>query len=75
MSHTDTEWPTHSQELSRKALETLERAVHKNVVEQTMTDDELWLVADTLVDTVQGLVPADVTDTIYGVRKGLRKCP
>ena len=66
------DWPEHSQELSRKALETLERAIHKNVVEHTMSDDELWLVADTLVDTVMGLVPADVTDAIYGVRQRLR---
>ena len=65
------DWPEHSEELARKSLETLQRAVHRNMVEHTLTDEELRLVADTLVDTVIGLVPMEVTNVIYDVRKGL----
>lgn len=63
------DWPSHSEELSRKALTTLEKGIYDHLVEGTLTERELRLVVDTLVDTVQGLVPNDVTDTIYRVRK------
>lgn len=65
------EWPSHSEELSRKALTVLEKGIHDHLVEGTLTERELRLVVDTLVDTVQGLVPHEVTDTIYRVRKEL----
>jgi hypothetical protein len=67
----ESDWPAHSEELSRKALTVLEGAIHNHLVEGTLTERELRLVVDTLVDTVQGLVPHDVTDTIYAVRKDL----
>jgi hypothetical protein len=64
-------WPDFSDELSRKALDTFERAVHRRLVVGDMTADELRIVVDTLTDTISGLVPKDVTDTIYGARKEL----
>ncbi len=64
-------WLEHSEELSRKALDVFERAVHQTLVEATMTRAELRIVVDTLSDTISGLVPRDVLDAIYGSRKEL----
>jgi hypothetical protein len=64
------DWPSHSEELSRKALDVFMRAVYKHQ-EFKMTGSELRIVIDTLVDTISGLVPRDVLDTIYSARKEL----
>lgn len=66
-----TDWPEHSEELARKSLETLHRAMYERT-EGNIGDGELWIVINTLCDTIQGLVPQEVFDTIYGVRKELR---
>jgi hypothetical protein len=65
------DWAEHSDELSRKSLDVFERAAHRYLVEKNMTDCEFRVVIDTLTDTISGLVPFDVLDTIYGARKEL----
>jgi hypothetical protein len=65
-------WPELQEELSRKALETLQGAMHR-FDEGELDKAGLILVVNTIVDTIQGLVPWDVTDTIYAVRKELEK--
>jgi hypothetical protein len=68
----DSEWPTFSEELSRKAMEKLNDAVHRRG-ENLLNDGEVFLIADTLLDLVMGLVPFDVTDTIDSVRKAVKQ--
>lgn len=65
------EWPEHSAELARKALETLDRAMYERC-EGQIADAELLVVAQTLTSTVQGLVSQEVFDTIYEVEKELK---
>ena len=65
------DWPEIGAELSRKALDVAQRAVHSNTVEKTMTNNELLLVINTITDTISGLVTPDVLDTIYSIRKVL----
>jgi hypothetical protein len=64
------DWPEHSEELARKSLETLERAIYERT-EGQISDEELLIVAQTLTATVQGLVPQNVFDTIYAFEKDL----
>lgn len=64
-------WPELGEELSRKALETVEQALHAHLVEGDMTDRELRLVVDAVCDTIQGLVPPKAFDVIYAIRKEL----
>lgn len=71
VSAVDRSWPELGEELARKALETLQEALHKHLVEGTMSERELRIVVDTITDTTMGLIAKDVTDTIYAVRKGL----
>jgi hypothetical protein len=65
-------WPELQEELARKALETLQQALHQ-VDEGELSEDQLLIVVNTLVETIQGLVPWDVTDTIYAVRKAIER--
>ena len=66
----DSTWPSHSNELARKALDTLHAAIF-DYSEGVIGDRELRIIVDTLVDTVMGLVPMEVIETIYAVRKDL----
>ena len=63
------EWASCSEELSRKALDVAQRAVVSNVIDKTMSNNELLLVINTLTDVISGLVTPNVLDTIYSIRK------
>lgn len=65
------EWPEMQEELARKALEVLDQRVHQHLVEATLSERELRLVVDSIYDTISGLVPWDVANLVYGVRKDL----
>lgn len=65
------EWPDFADELSRKALDVFERALHRHLAGE-LSPLELRIIVDTLTDTISGLVPKDVLDVIYGARKELR---
>ncbi len=67
------EWATHQEELSRKVLTVLEDRVHKHLVEGLIDAQEMRWIADALYDTVSGLVPWEVADTIAQVQKELDK--
>jgi hypothetical protein len=66
----NSEWATHSEELSRKALNTLEQALH-DFSEGDLTAQQVILIVNTLDSTIRGLVPNEVVETIYQVRKAL----
>ena len=63
-------WPEHSAELARKALETLHAAglAHE---EGTMTAKEFRLVINTILDVAHGLMPEDVVQIAIRIRKEL----
>jgi hypothetical protein len=63
-------WPELGEELARKSLDTLIAAVCKHT-DGELNDRELMIVVNTITDTTMGLIPMDVTETIYAVRKGL----
>lgn len=66
-----TEWSTCSDELSRKALATLETWMTRHDAGE-ITKRELWLVCDALFDTVSGLANWEsCADVIYAVRQSL----
>lgn len=67
----DREWATMQEELSRKSLETLSAYAHRHFVEGEITPAEMRVVVDVLTDITQGLVPKEVSDVIYAVRKEL----
>lgn len=62
------EWRTHSAELERKALATLQLWVERYEAGK-IKPAALALVADVLYDTVIGIVPMPTADTIYAVKK------
>lgn len=64
-------WPELQEELSRKALEVLNKRVHEHLVEAKLSERELRLVVDSVYDTISGLVPWDVAEIVYAVRKDL----
>ena len=66
----DLDWPTMQEELSRKSLETLHHYMHAHS-EGKLTDKGLILIVNVITDCTMGLVPKDVSDTIYQVRKAL----
>ena len=65
------EWPELQEELARKALEVLDQRVHQHLVEAKLTERELRLVVDSVYDTISGLVPWEVSNLVYAVRKDL----
>lgn len=64
-------WPELSEELSRKALTVMDDAIHRHLVDGDLTRRELRLVTDAVVDCISGLVPTDVLNAVYSVRKDL----
>ena len=64
-------WPSHAQELSRKALTLLERQVQRNA-DNDLSVKELCLVAETIYDVTEGLTPRNVSDTILAIIKEIR---
>ena len=66
------DWPSHSSELSRKVLTTLEKMVQDNMHFGKPTEDEIHQATGYLYDTVAGLVPAEVSDIllqVYGAKR------
>jgi hypothetical protein len=63
-------WPSLGEELARKALETLHEAAHKNSTGE-LSDQELVLVVNTITDLTMGLIPKEISNLIYQVRKEL----
>lgn len=63
-------WPELGEELARKSVDTLHRAVH-NFVEGEMSRRDLVVVVNTITDCTMGLIPREVTDLIYRVRQEL----
>lgn len=66
------EWPELQEELARKALEVLGQRVHQHFIEATLSKRELRLVVDSIYDTISGLVPWEVANLVYDVRKDLK---
>jgi Mg2+/Co2+ transporter CorC len=62
------DWPTFGQELSRKAIEALEKIVEKYENGQAKKAEALAVV-DALYGTISGLVTWDVVDLIVGIGK------
>jgi hypothetical protein len=61
------EWPTMQSELSRKALDTLDRLTERFAIGE-IDKTALRIGIDTLYDTISGLVPWDIADLVYRVR-------
>lgn len=66
-----TDWPELSDELARKAIETTHALVHKHLVEAEIDEKQLRVAVDAIYDIVSGLVPWDIANMIYAVRKDL----
>lgn len=64
------DWPSHTDELSRKVLTTLEKIVNANLQFNKPTSQEVRDTAGYLYDTVAGLVPTHVTDVLLYVHGG-----
>lgn len=67
-----TEWASHRDELTRKALDHLNDQALKNA-EGKLSDAALWLVADTIITITQGLTVREDWDFMYSVREELGK--
>lgn len=65
-------WDDFQRTLSSKVVEALEIALHDNTGGR-MSDETLVAVANALFSTVVGLVPMDIADAIYAVRKAKEK--
>lgn len=68
----DTEWPTHSEELARKVLDVISARTYQAAVEKSISERELRLITDSLYDTISGLVPWDVADVLAQVSKQVK---
>lgn len=66
------DWPEHGEELARKSLDHLLECSDKNAKGQ-FSDSALWLVASTLAQVTQGLIPKDAWETIYQVELQLKE--
>lgn len=61
------EWPSHAQELGRKAMERI-AADAQRYEDGEITADELQLTADVLSEVCQGLIDNETWKTVYAVR-------
>jgi len=71
LSTADREWPTHSEELSRKVIGTLADSIHACHVDHKYDERVLRFIASALYDTVSGLVPWECADIIARAIKEL----
>jgi len=65
------EWPTHSQELTRKASEQLEKWTRSHE-QGKITKREYIIIISVLYDTISGLVDKDLTDLIADIDAVMR---
>lgn len=68
----ESDFATQKEEITRKALGTLADAQLRHQDGQISARD-LWLVADTIYDTVSGLVDWDIAQLIYSARQELKE--
>ena len=70
MNDTDN-WPSFSEEIGRKSLETVERwmAAHNA---GKITRRELFILVSGIYDTISGLAPRDVLDTLAAIHTEIR---
>lgn len=64
-------WFELQDELARKALEVMDARLHQHLVTGEISKREMWLITDTVYDTISGLVPWETADLIYAIRKDL----
>lgn len=64
----ESDWPSLQSELARKALDTIRDKAIKNA-EGTVSCRALALIADTICDLTQGLIPQGDWALIYSVRQ------
>lgn len=69
---TTSAWPEIAEELGRKSITTLSNYINQ-YNQGMLSDKELVLVVNVLMDAVQGLAPDEVTEVIYKVRKDIEK--
>lgn len=67
---TERSWPELGEELARKSLDTLLRAIH-DLDEGLISCRDLILIVNTITDCTMGLMPREVSEIIYAVRKEL----
>jgi len=65
------EWPTHQQELTRKASEQLEKWTD-HYSRGKITKREYIIIISVLYDTISGLVDKDLTELIADIDANLR---
>lgn len=68
---TDTEWPGHTQELTRKTSGVLEHWAAKYDANK-ITLREFYIVVSALYDTTSGLIDRDTSDLLASIHKELR---
>lgn len=64
------DWPSHSEELARKSLETVARWTRLHA-QGRIRDRDLYLIVDAVCDTISGLIPDDDLQSIYAIRQEL----
>lgn len=65
------DWPSHGEELARKAIELVNDRVAK-LERQEITQDQAYAAIDAVYLICQGLIPWDDADLIYQVRNQLK---
>jgi hypothetical protein len=66
------DWPTLSEELTRKGVQTLDKWMARHAVGK-ISDRELYLVTDVLHDAVSGLVKEQYLRLLEAVMRDLKK--
>lgn len=63
-------WPELGEELGRKVIDVLHDRLWE-LNQGKITDKEMLLIANSLYDSISGLVPWDVANIVYSVREEL----
>ncbi|MFA9261851.1 MAG: hypothetical protein ACEQSB_00625 [Undibacterium sp.] len=61
-----TSWPGMGQELARKSISALEKWIRAHE-RGKISSRELYLISDTIYDTISGLAPHDICEIVAGV--------
>lgn len=65
-------WPTHSEELARKATEQLEKWANSYDAGK-ITRREFYIAVSILYDTTSGLVPKALSNQLADIHEGIRR--
>lgn len=64
-------YPQFAEEVGRKALDVMAASAMK-LDEGSITERELWLIADAVYDTISGLASREDQNIVYAVRQGVQ---